>query len=93
MDEKKQIEKIREIIRHCDYVPTDACANTSCTLCKARRLYEAGARIVVKCKECVHYVPYPKPVEDFDGRCSAGRGETDENDFCSWGAKMGGDAE
>lgn len=41
----------------------------------------------VRCKDCVHYLPYKKPVEDFDGRCTACRGETDEDEFCSRGKR------
>ena len=42
---------------------------------------------VVKCKDCVHYEPHQKPVEDFDGRCFARSCETDECDFCNYGKK------
>lgn len=42
---------------------------------------------VVRCKDCIHYRPYQKPVEDFDGWCTACRGETDENEFCSRGKR------
>ena len=51
---------------------------TSCTAYKGE---------IVFCKDCVHYMPYKKPVEDFDGRCSACRGETDENEFCNRGKR------
>lgn len=40
---------------------------------------------VVRCKDCVYYKPYAKPVEDFDGRCTARRGETDDDEFCNRG--------
>lgn len=40
---------------------------------------------IVKCKYCEFYIPYEKPVEDFDGRCSARCCETDEEEFCSYG--------
>lgn len=43
---------------------------------------------VTRCKYCKFYRPYNKPVEDFDGRCFARNCETDEYDFCSYGAKM-----
>ena len=42
---------------------------------------------VVRCKDCVHYQPYQTPVEDFDGWCTACRGETDEDEFCSRGVR------
>lgn len=42
---------------------------------------------VVRCKDCIHYLPYQKPVEDFDGRCTACRGDTDEDEFCSRGVR------
>jgi hypothetical protein len=42
---------------------------------------------VVRCKDCVYYKPYAKPVEDFDGRCTARRGETDEDEFCNRGTR------
>lgn len=45
MKDNKQIDQIRDIVRYCDGVPSDVCANTSCTLCKAKRLYEAGCRM------------------------------------------------
>lgn len=38
----------------------------------------------IKCKDCPYYVPYEKPVEDFDGRCCARECETDEEEFCSY---------
>ncbi len=41
---------------------------------------------VVRCKDCIHYLPYQKPVE-FDGRCTACRGDTDEDEFCSRGVR------
>lgn len=40
---------------------------------------------VVRCKDCKHYKPYAKPVEDFDGECIVRERETDENEFCSYG--------
>lgn len=40
---------------------------------------------VVRCKDCKHYKPYSKPVEDFDGECIVRECETDENEFCSYG--------
>ena len=40
---------------------------------------------VVRCKDCKHYKPYTKPVEDFDGECIVRECETDENEFCSYG--------
>lgn len=43
---------------------------------------------VTRCRYCKFYRPYNKPVEDFDGRCFARNCETDEYDFCSYGAKM-----
>ena len=42
---------------------------------------------VVRCKDCKHYEAYPKPVEDFDGRCSVRGCETDEPEFCSYGER------
>lgn len=42
---------------------------------------------VVRCKDCVHYEPYQKPVEDFDGACFARCCETDEQDFCNYGKR------
>ena len=45
---------------------------------------------IVRCKDCIHYEPYRKPVEDFDGRCSVKGHETDEMEFCSYGARMDG---
>lgn len=52
-------------------------------------LREAASRIKnvvepVKCKNCTWYEPYEKPVEDFDGWCSARNCETDEEEFCSY---------
>lgn len=38
----------------------------------------------VKCKNCHYYIPYEKPVEDFDGRCDARGCETDEEEYCSY---------
>lgn len=40
---------------------------------------------VVMCKDCKHYKPYTKLVEDFDGECIVRECETDENEFCSYG--------
>lgn len=42
---------------------------------------------VVRCKDCVHYESYHKPVEDFDGKCFARCCETDEQDFCNYGKR------
>lgn len=42
---------------------------------------------VVRCKDCKHYKPYAKPVEDFDGECIVRECETDENEFCSYGER------
>lgn len=42
----------------------------------------------VKCKDCSWYVPYKKPVEDFDGRCLARLCETDEEEYCSYSTKQ-----
>lgn len=42
---------------------------------------------VVRCKDCKHYKPYDKPVEDFDGKCTVRECETDENEFCSYGER------
>ena len=42
---------------------------------------------VVRCKDCKHYKAYSKPVEDFDGRCTARGCETDEPEFCSYGER------
>ena len=50
-------------------------------------LYDIPAADVVepvKCKNCHYYIPYEKPVEDFDGRCSARGCETDEEEYCSY---------
>ena len=38
----------------------------------------------IRCKNCTWYEPYEKPVEDFDGWCSARSCETDEEEFCSY---------
>ena len=50
-------------------------------------LIKNGIVPVVKCKDCKYYKPYVKPVEDFDGECIARECETDENEFCSYGAR------
>lgn len=85
MSREKQIEELtNELIKTNGYGTLSAVAEA---------LYHANCRRVTKCKDCVHYLPYPKPVEDFDGMCTACRGETDEDEFCSRGAKMGGGAE
>ena len=42
---------------------------------------------VVRCKDCVNYKPYAKPVEDFDGFCEIREGETDDYEFCSYGKR------
>ena len=42
---------------------------------------------VVRCKDCKHYKPYVKPVEDFDGECIVRESETDEDEFCEVVAK------
>lgn len=42
---------------------------------------------VVRCKDCVHYESYHKPVEDFDGKCFARCCETDDQDFCNYGKR------
>ena len=52
-------------------------------------LIEAARRIEnvvvpIKCKNCHYFVPYEKPVEDFDGRCFARGCETDEEEYCSY---------
>lgn len=39
---------------------------------------------VVRCENCTWYTPYEKPVEDFDGWCSARSCETDDKEFCSY---------
>lgn len=39
---------------------------------------------IVRCKNCTWYQPYEKPVEDFDGWCSARSCETDDEEFCSY---------
>ena len=39
----------------------------------------------VKCKDCRYFIPYEKPVEDFDGRCFVRGCETDEEEYCSYG--------
>ena len=52
-----------------------------------RELPTADVVEVVRCKYCEHYRPYPKPVEDFDGRCWIRGHETDEMEFCSYGVK------
>ena len=54
------------------------------------RFPAADVAPIIRCKYCIHYEPYRKPVEDFDGRCSAKGHETDETEFCSYGAKMDG---
>ncbi len=46
--------------------------------------------LVTRCKNCVHYNPYEKPVEDFDGYCIVRQCETDENEFCSYGKEQDG---
>jgi hypothetical protein len=65
------------------------------TLCMARdylKKYFASDTVeVVRCKDCKHYEAYDKPVEDFDGRCSARGCETDEPEFCSYGERRGED--
>ena len=40
---------------------------------------------VVRCRDCTFFEPFEK-VEDFDGRCVF-RGETDREEFCSFGAR------
>lgn len=50
-----------------------------------RKIPTADVVEVVMCKDCKHYKPYTKPVEDFDGECIVRECETDENEFCSYG--------
>ena len=38
----------------------------------------------VKCKDCRYFIPYEKPVEDFDGRCFVRECETDKEEYCSY---------
>jgi hypothetical protein len=38
----------------------------------------------VRCKDCRYFIPYEKPVEDFDGRCFVRECETDEEEYCSY---------
>lgn len=47
---------------------------------------------VVLCKNCCHYHPYSKPVEDFDGECCVRGCETDEEEYCSYGRRKDGDS-
>lgn len=42
---------------------------------------------VVRCKDCKHFHPYIKPVEDFEGWCIARERETDEPEYCSYGKR------
>ena len=42
---------------------------------------------IVRCKNCKHYTPYEKPVEDFDGKCFVRECETDEEEYCSYGER------
>lgn len=108
MSEEKQIEEMANAMCNLGEPNCQECANhwefvtvPKCDLVeRAECLYNAGYRKksediveVVRCKDCTYYQPYPKPVEDFDGRCTVCRGETDENEFCSRGAKMKGGAE
>ena len=46
--------------------------------------------VEVRCKDCICYEPYNKPIEDFDGYCVARGCETDETDFCNYGEKKEG---
>ena len=55
-----------------------------------RKVPSADVAEVVRCKDCKHYKPYVKPVEDFDGECIVRECETDENEFCSYGERMDG---
>lgn len=65
--------------KNCQFLSKHSSENmTSCTAYKDE---------IVFCKDCVHYMSYTKPVEDFDGWCFAGRGETDEDEFCSRGRR------
>lgn len=52
------------------------------------RLIENGVVCIsCKCKDCICYEPYNKPVEDFDGYCVARGCETNETDFCNYGKR------
>lgn len=42
---------------------------------------------VVRCKDCKHFHPCIKPVEDFEGWCIARECETDEPEYCSYGER------
>ena len=42
----------------------------------------------VKCKDCRYFIPYEKPVEDFDGRCFVRECETDEEEYCSYSTNI-----
>lgn len=56
----------------------------------AKSLVETAETVeITRCKDCKFYEPYDKPSEDFDGKCFARECETDDSDFCSYGAKMG----
>ena len=91
MSREKQIEEMAEaIFQHCQ-----------CGLffSEAERIADfvinqQGYHKIVQCKNCTHYTPYEKPIEDFDGKCIVRECETDEMEFCSYGEpKMKGGAE
>lgn len=72
----KSIE-IESVDKAPKYVKCSACETVICYLL----LKDDNFR---KCKTCTFYKPYDKPVEDFDGMCTAHNRETDEEEYCSY---------
>ena len=54
---------------------------------RCEAIYDSDWRKITHCKDCIHFRPYPKPVEDFDGRCWITGHEMDDDEYCSRGKK------
>ena len=90
MTEKKYVEVdklLKDLCMVSAPTPSESWIVEKC-IDKVNEQSAADVASIVRCKDCTHYEPYRKPVEDFDGRCLAKGHETDEMEFCSYGTKM-----